>query len=148
MRPSPQQRVGGPVARSGREATGRDPVERRRHRRRLYPPRYSATSIRSAGNFGSANIEGEQQDEREAGSPPGGDEFWTFVEDPELRAALLTGVPGEPLNNVASRFDPPGADRSPFRNVGKRGYEADTRQLAWLHDDLERDAAEHREAYS
>jgi len=94
------------------------------------------------------HIEGKQQDEQEAGSPPGDAEFWAFVENPELRAALLTGVPGEPLNNAAYRFNPPGADRSPFRNVGKPGYEADTRQLAWLHDDLEREAAEHREADS
>lgn len=94
------------------------------------------------------HIEGKQQDQREAGSPPGDPESWTFIEDPELREALLVGVPGEPLNNAAYRFNPPGADRSPFRNLGKPGYEADTRQLAWLAEDLERETARRAETQS
>ncbi|HEY5183060.1 MAG TPA: AbiV family abortive infection protein [Dermatophilaceae bacterium] len=94
------------------------------------------------------HIEGKQQDQQEAGSPPCDPEFWGFVEDPEIRAALLTEVPGQLLNNAPYRFNPPGADRSPFRNLGKPGYEADTRQLVWLHDELERDAAENRKADS
>jgi hypothetical protein len=47
----------------------------------------------------------------------------------DVHRATQEGVPGEPLPNAAYRFNPPGADRSVFRNVGKPGHQAETREL-------------------
>lgn len=55
-----------------------------------------------------------------------------------MRGSLSEGIPGEPLNNAAYRFNPPGADRTPFRNLGKPGYEAETRELLALKEELDR----------
>lgn len=96
------------------------------------------------------HIEGKRQDEKEAGLPPLNDDdlAWLAVDeskelddvDKEFRAdlqrSLREGVPGESLPNAAYRFNPPDADRSPFRNVGKPGYEAETRELMRLARDL------------
>lgn len=89
------------------------------------------------------HIEGQQQDQREQGSPPVGEEMMERLERPEsrvpgwLRNALQEGVPGERLNNIAYRFNPPDADLTPFRNFGRPGYEAETRELLRLADEFE-----------
>ncbi|PKH42158.1 AbiV family abortive infection protein [Nocardioides alpinus] len=99
------------------------------------------------------HIEGKRQDEQEAGTPPVTDEDMGLfdrtldvADDPELtrimrevEEQMRRGTPGVPLNNAAYRFDPPGADRSPFSNLGKPGYEAETRELIRLRESLERD---------
>jgi hypothetical protein len=53
---------------------------------------------------------------------------------------MTVGIPGEPLNNPAYRFNRPGADRSPFRNLGKPGYEAETREQLLMKEELDRKA--------
>lgn len=55
---------------------------------------------------------------------------------------MKQGVPGKPLPNVAYRFNPPGADRSPFCNVGKPGYEAETRELMRLAQEFDEQGSE------
>lgn len=96
------------------------------------------------------HIEGKRQDEKAAGLPPLNDDdlAWLAVDESEelddvakefradLQRSLREGVPGESLPNAAYRFNPPDADRSPFRNVGKPGYEAETRELMRLARDL------------
>lgn len=96
------------------------------------------------------HIEGKQQDSGEQGIPPSDPEESSLIdalEDVEgvdaeflagLRDSIRSGVPGRPLRNAAYRFNPPGADRSPFRNVGRPGYEAETRELMRLSDELDR----------
>jgi AbiV family abortive infection protein len=93
------------------------------------------------------HIEGKKQDEQEEGSPPASPDLLESVErlitdlpaDSLLTEALRSGTPGKPLNNAAYRFNTPTADRNPFRNVGKPGYEAETRELLRLADDLDQD---------
>lgn len=96
------------------------------------------------------HIEGKRQDEKEAGMPAISDEEldWLPTEDDdeastefhaELRRTMKEGIPGETLPNAAYRFNPPEADRSPFRNVGRPGYEAETRELMRLARELERE---------
>lgn len=102
------------------------------------------------------HIEGKRQDEQEAGLAPSTDEevdwmrsrHWDDV-PPYVRqvldgmvASIKAGIPGEPLKNAAYRFNPPDADRNPFRNLGMPGYEAETRELLWLEADLDRRDAE------
>jgi len=94
------------------------------------------------------HIEGKRQDEEEAGVPAMTDDdfAWLAPDDEadqgtrelhaELRRSMEQGVPGKSLSNAAYRFNPPGADRSPFRNVGKPGYEAETRELMRLSQEL------------
>lgn len=79
------------------------------------------------------HIEGTKQDEREAGMPPASENevAWMkgshWAESPpegqqistELVVSMKEGTPGQPLQNEAYRFNPPGADRSPFRNLGE-----------------------------
>ncbi len=100
------------------------------------------------------HIEGQRQDEKERGIPrmdseamewltdrPEGDSplhLWAVAEC--LRESMKEGIPGEPLNNAAYRFNPPDADRSPFRNLGKPGYEAETRELLLMKEELDRKA--------
>lgn len=91
------------------------------------------------------HIEGKRQDEKEAGMPAMIDDdiAWLDAEDAtqefraDLRRSMNTGIPGGPLLNAAYRFNPSGADRSPFRNVGKPGYEAETRELVRLAQELD-----------
>src|SRR5262245_32845174 len=77
------------------------------------------------------HIEGKRQDEQEAGALGLGDEALDWLDDVEetedtgpfiadLKRSLRSGTPGEALPNAAYRFNPPGADREPFRNLGKR----------------------------
>lgn len=89
------------------------------------------------------HIEGKRQDEEEEGVPPATDEelasmseLWAGEEDEELLQAFREGSQGEPLNNAQYRFNPPGEDRSPFRNMGKPGYEAETREVLRLAERL------------
>lgn len=100
------------------------------------------------------HIEGKRQDESEAGVPAATDDdlAWLALDDiadeaarklhAELRQSMKQGVPGKPLQNVAYRFNPPGVDRSPFRNVGKPGYEAETRELMRLAQELDEQGPE------
>lgn len=89
------------------------------------------------------HIEGKQQDQQEEGSPPAAPETLEWLERPESQTprwlvdSMREAIPGEPLNNAAYRFNTPGADQSPFRNLGKPGYEAETRELARLAEDLD-----------
>lgn len=96
------------------------------------------------------HIEGKRQDEQEAGFPAAHhDEItWLNLDHVEgvsdevkqsLRRTMLEGSPGTPLPNPAYRFNPPGADRSPFRNVGRPGYEAQTREFQRLAESLDDD---------
>lgn len=100
------------------------------------------------------HIEGQRQDEEERGIPPvdsaamewlaGGPEgdsppYLRRIAD-GLLESMKEGIPGEPLNNAAYRFNPPDADRSPFRNLGKPGHEAETRELLLMKEELDRRA--------
>ena len=99
------------------------------------------------------HIEGKRQDDREAGTPAMTDEDTSWLDavetaDEEVRktlsevnASLKKGIPGERRANAAYRFNPPGADRTPFRNLGKPGYEAETRELVWLSQELDEPGA-------
>ncbi|RAO52209.1 hypothetical protein LUPAC06_05987 [Micromonospora saelicesensis] len=97
------------------------------------------------------HVEGKQQDEKESGASGLEDEALTWLDDIEeisdaspfladLKRSLKSGTPGEALPNAAYRFNPPGVDRQPFRNLGKPGYEAETRELISLADELDKDA--------
>lgn len=102
------------------------------------------------------HIEGQVQDKQERGTPPVSPEVlgWLTpdIDDADIppdhdqildqvRVSLTKGEPGPgtPLNNAGYRFNPPGADRSPFRNVGKPGYEAETRELLLMAEELDRE---------
>lgn len=69
---------------------------------------------------------------------------------PEVLETILDaqrrGKEGRELRNDAYRLHLPGPDSNPFENVGKPGYEAETRELIWLSKDLdereERDRSE------
>lgn len=97
------------------------------------------------------HIEGTRQDEQEQGSPPMDPEALEWLERPGARTprwlvdSLRKGVPGESLQNAAYRFNPPGADRAPFGNLGKPGYEAETRELLRLSEELDRRAPQSQE---
>lgn len=94
------------------------------------------------------HIEGKRQDERELGMPPAGEELIVWVDGirvndgpaagfpDDVRQSMEQGRPGTPLPNSAYRFNVPGADRTPFRNLDQPGYEAETRELRWLAADL------------
>lgn len=96
------------------------------------------------------HIEGKRQDEKEAGLLPLNDDdlAWLAIDEDEhadevtrevradLHRSMKEGIPGESLPNEAYRFNPPGADRNPFRNAGKPGYEAETRELMRLADEI------------
>lgn len=94
------------------------------------------------------HIEGKRQDEQERSLEPVRPEDLDWLDaDPEtpaylrrlgarMRASLAHGLDGRPLSNAAYRFNPPGADRSPFRNLGKPGYEAETRELMTMYERL------------
>ncbi|WP_205304850.1 AbiV family abortive infection protein [Nocardioides sp. 616] len=98
------------------------------------------------------HIEGKRQDEQVAGMPPATAEDLAWMKgrawsdsSPAVQQiisnaveSLKDGTPGEPLNNAEYRFNPPSADRTPFRNVGKPGYEAETRELLRLEEELDR----------
>lgn len=98
------------------------------------------------------HIEGKRQDEQTTDVPPmeegelawlDGVEARLGTEDQKefldgLRESMKQGRPGTPLRNEAYRFNPLGADRSPFRNLGKPGYEAETRELLAMMDELEK----------
>lgn len=96
------------------------------------------------------HIEGKRQDEKEVGLPAIADDdlAWLPVDSDDadeasrdfhadLRRSMKEGIPGEPLSNAAYRFNPPETGRSPFRNFGKPGYEAETRELLRLARELE-----------
>lgn len=97
------------------------------------------------------HIEGKQQDKQEEDVPA-----WTaedaartlgvlgLGDDPAMLEVLgpHAAIPGTPLTNAGYRFNPPGADRRAFRNVGKPGYEAEDRELWILHEALEIEKAE------
>lgn len=92
------------------------------------------------------HIEGKKQDKKEAGLPPLNDDdaAWLAIEEDEhaddvarefrdgLQQAMKERISGESLPNDGYRFNPPEADRSPFRNIGRPGYEAETREFMSL----------------
>lgn len=89
------------------------------------------------------HIEGKYQDEQAAGVPAQDDAALAWLDEVEettetghfladLKRSLKSGSPGKALPNSAYRFNPPGADREPFRNLGKPGYEAETREVILL----------------
>jgi AbiV family abortive infection protein len=97
------------------------------------------------------HIEGTKQDERVAGMPPATEDEVAWMKGshwaeapPEVQhvitefvESMKEGTPGEPLRNAAYRFNPPEADRSPFRNLGKSGYEAETREIMRMKEELD-----------
>lgn len=89
------------------------------------------------------HIEGKQQDEQVEGSPPADPEMMEWLERPEAKTprwlldSMREGIAGKPLNNAAYRFNSPGADWSPSRYLGKPGYEAETRELLRLAEELD-----------
>ncbi|MCZ2857430.1 AbiV family abortive infection protein [Blastococcus sp. VKM Ac-2987] len=95
------------------------------------------------------HIEGKRQDEQERGLPPADAATMELLESAglpeeerdspfgdEFSHLLREGTPGRPLNNASYRFNPPSDDRQPFRNLGKPGYEAETRELQRLMEEL------------
>ncbi|WP_344203186.1 AbiV family abortive infection protein [Aeromicrobium alkaliterrae] len=100
------------------------------------------------------HIEGKRQDEQTSGVPAMEAEELSWLDEVEpdsdcgedrgffldLRRSLERGTPGIPLRNETYRFNPPGADRAPFRNVGKSGYEALTRELLAMSEELDGEA--------
>lgn len=54
-------------------------------------------------------------------------------------AMLRRGHSGRKLNNDAYRYHLPGPDSNPFRNFGKPGHEAETRELLRLAGELDQD---------
>lgn len=97
------------------------------------------------------HIEGKAQDERERDIEPRTPEQAAWLDDVEalsqetrdaIRASALEGTPGTPLPNPAYRFNQPDADPNPFKNFGRPGYEAETREILRLKEDLDtRDTA-------
>lgn len=61
--------------------------------------------------------------------------------EPEVLEAILDvqrrGKEGRELHNDAYRLHLPGPDSNPFENIGKPGYEAETRELIWLAEGLD-----------
>ncbi|WP_100447070.1 AbiV family abortive infection protein [Glycomyces xiaoerkulensis] len=97
------------------------------------------------------HIEGQQQDEREAGFPPLSDESLEWLDanaknidgsPNEFHQSLRQGVPGQSLSNAAYRFNLPGSDQNPFPNFGKPGYEAETIELIALAEELGQEDSE------
>jgi len=89
------------------------------------------------------HIEGKRQDEQEAGIPAMDEDDLDWLDAvandetteqflAELAQSMNEGVSGGPLPNAKYRFNQPGADRSPFCNLGKPGYEAETREIMRL----------------
>lgn len=100
------------------------------------------------------HIEGKKQDQQTTDVLPRSDEELAWLDDLEveadspeqreifkdMRESMKEGTPGTPLNNAGYRFNPPDADRSnPFRNLGKPGYEAETRELIQLAESFEQE---------
>lgn len=94
------------------------------------------------------HIEGRGQDDQEADVPPVTDDEelrWIRESDrldqevkDDLIASMREGSRGEPLNNAAYRFHrPEDDDPNPFRDVGRPGYEAQSRELLWLAERLD-----------
>lgn len=93
------------------------------------------------------HIEGKQQDQLEEGIPALKGEELALADnhdfgatsqiEAELRRTSEVGIAGESLPNAGYRFNPPESDRSPFRNLGKPGYEAETRELIRFARDLD-----------
>lgn len=94
------------------------------------------------------HIEGKRQDEQESGQPAMTDEDLVWIDRAleeaddatqeilaDVRESMKQGVAGEALRNAAYRFSGPSADRHPFRNLGKPGYEAETRELLTLMEE-------------
>lgn len=104
------------------------------------------------------HIEAKRQAEQERGQSPATAEDIAFIEralsrvenselniDSDFVASLLAGMregtPGKPLNNDPYRLKLPEPGSDPFANLGKPGYEADTRELLTMMNELDRDTA-------
>lgn len=75
-------------------------------------------------------------------------EMFADVDDDEVRESILEGhrkgLKGRPLNNEAYRLHLPEPGSNPFANMGKPGYEAETRELLLLEERLDREDEERR----
>lgn len=89
------------------------------------------------------HIEAKQQAESNNGIPPISEveieqirEMFADagLDDVDLES-LCQGIQGRPLNNDAYRMHLPGSQTNPFMNLGKPGYDAQTRELMRLHDE-------------
>ncbi|MEV5001218.1 AbiV family abortive infection protein [Nocardioides sp. LML1-1-1.1] len=62
--------------------------------------------------------------------------------EPEVLETILDaqrrGKEGRELHNDAYRLHLPGRESNPFENVGKPGYEAETRELIWLSEEIDK----------
>lgn len=97
------------------------------------------------------HIEAKGQAEEERGHPPATEEDMAWMRkalsrmpgpDPDFVERLIDGMgegtEGRKLNNDAYRLKLPDPGSEPFANVGKPGYEAETRELLRLRDELDR----------
>jgi hypothetical protein len=57
--------------------------------------------------------------------------------DESVFDSMRQGQAGTPLKNDAYRLHLPGADVNSFKNFGKPGYEAETRELLQLAEELD-----------
>lgn len=91
-------------------------------------------------------IEAKGQAQR---APPATEEHIEWIQgvlswaeaDPEVIAGMVAGMRegegGTPLNNDAYRLKLPGPGSDPFVNLGRPGYEAETRELVRLSEELD-----------
>lgn len=95
------------------------------------------------------HIVAKQQEEMAAAIPPATEDAIermreTFSTVPDIDEAVVEGVidsmrhgtEATPLNNDAYRLRLPEPGNNPFANLGKPGYEAETRELMRLADDI------------
>lgn len=96
------------------------------------------------------HIEAKGQESLAAAVPPASDEdmegmreLLSGVLEAEDVARMLDGMQrgatGQRLNNDAYRLKLPSRSSKPFANLGKPGYEAETRELLRLSDELDRE---------
>lgn len=99
------------------------------------------------------HIEAKRQTEQEQGHPPAAEELIAYMRKvlkrmendafvERLVAGMREGTPGQPLNNEAYRLKLPEHGNDPFANMGKLGYEAETRELIRLAEELDVQQAE------
>lgn len=94
------------------------------------------------------HIEAKRQAEEECGLPPMNtmeiDDMWTMfpgvpvlASDDDFYRSLREGHPGRKLNNLEYRLRLREPGTEPFANVGRPGYEAETRELRRLRAERE-----------
>lgn len=80
------------------------------------------------------HIEGKRQDQQEEGIPAASAELIQYMSSLGIDInGREDAIPGTPLRNASYRFnDPEKKSSEPFQNMGKPGYEAETRELLAL----------------